>query len=592
MTPDVNARLNGAQVKLLADGLLAAFTDFDDLSRLVRVALDARLIQIVDQRVNFTDQVWKLVEWAEAKGKLADLLRAAVEAVPGNARLQEAVRSVFGRTAGGGRPLQHLRRRAANFTGRRDELDSLVREFRAKASDGISLCFVGLKGAGGIGKTALAAELAERLRREEGLFPGGVLWANLQEETPEQAARRWVADLGGDARGVDGEQLLQRFHELAAARRPLVVLDDVPRPAAGMNVAEPLVVKAAGVATVLTTRFRSAVPGEVPVREVDALAGDDARELLRRHVGQAADDDPAAADVVELCERLPLFLNVAGRAVAAGYYSLAEYAGELRRRGLGAVAEEDGKAAAVFDLTWEHLSADEREAFAVLALAPGEDVGANLLRALQRQASDGGPGGGRPARVLAELANASLLSPVSGRKGRYRYHDRVRDYALTKLPLPEDDARRRLQACWTDWDMVKVEFEAVGSDVLATQYLQLRTWGVYEPVDFGPWFHFARGQASVLGLYPELFFQQAFNEPEGSPVSCAARERVGTAEEPGRWLSWENRPREWVPPACLLVLRGHKGFVTSVAVTADVRTAVSGGTDGTVRVWDLARGRC
>ena len=98
----------------------------------------------------------------------------------------------------------------------------------------------------------------------------------------------------------------------------------MPRPAAGTNVAESLVVKAAGVATVLTTRFRSAVPGEVPVREVDALAGDDARELRRRYVGPAADDNPAAADIVELCERLPLFIKVAGRAVAAGYYTLAE----------------------------------------------------------------------------------------------------------------------------------------------------------------------------------------------------------------------------------------------------------------------------
>ena len=184
----------------------------------------------------------------------------------------------------------------------------------------------------------------------------------------------------------------------------------MPRPAAGTNVAESLVVKAAGVATVLTTRFRSAVPGEVPVREVDALAGDDARELLRRHFGSAVDDDPAAAVVLELCGRLPLFVNVAGRAVAAGYYSLAEYAEELRRRGLAAVAEEDVKAADVFDLTWEHLSEEEREAFAVLALAPGEDVGANLLRAWQGQASDVGPREGRPARVLKELANASLLT--------------------------------------------------------------------------------------------------------------------------------------------------------------------------------------
>jgi WD40 repeat protein len=39
------------------------------------------------------------------------------------------------------------------------------------------------------------------------------------------------------------------------------------------------------------------------------------------------------------------------------------------------------------------------------------------------------------------------------------------------------------------------------------------------------------------------------------------------------------------------VLTGHHGPVTAVAVSDDGRTAVSGGDDGTVRVWDLADGR-
>jgi WD40 repeat protein len=43
---------------------------------------------------------------------------------------------------------------------------------------------------------------------------------------------------------------------------------------------------------------------------------------------------------------------------------------------------------------------------------------------------------------------------------------------------------------------------------------------------------------------------------------------------------------------CIAVLEGHTGGVRSVAVTADGQRAASVSMDGTVRVWDLAGGRC
>src|SRR5439155_303220 len=43
---------------------------------------------------------------------------------------------------------------------------------------------------------------------------------------------------------------------------------------------------------------------------------------------------------------------------------------------------------------------------------------------------------------------------------------------------------------------------------------------------------------------------------------------------------------------CRATLEGHTAWVSSVALTADGRTAVSGAWDKTVRVWDVATGRC
>src|SRR5262249_1099672 len=148
--------------------------------------------------------------------------------------------------------------------------------------------------------------------------------------------------------GLTPEGCLTRFHEMAAARRPLIVLDNVPRVERGESPAAKLLVRAQGVATVLTTRFREAAPGGVSVREVEALPVEEALALLRTHVGDAVDVDRASAEtVVEQCGGLPLFVNASGRAVANGYYSLAAYAEELRERGLPALADEDERAAVV-----------------------------------------------------------------------------------------------------------------------------------------------------------------------------------------------------------------------------------------------------
>jgi WD40 repeat protein len=58
--------------------------------------------------------------------------------------------------------------------------------------------------------------------------------------------------------------------------------------------------------------------------------------------------------------------------------------------------------------------------------------------------------------------------------------------------------------------------------------------------------------------------------------------------------SYDKTARVWDldTGACLRILEGHTGCVTSVALHADGRRAVSGSTDNTLRVWDLDTGAC
>src|SRR4051812_21441417 len=74
-------------------------------------------------------------------------------------------------------------------------------------------------------------------------------------------------------------------------------------------------------------------------------------------------------------------------------------------------------------------------------------------------------------------------------------------------------------------------------------------------------------------------------------VSSVAVTADGRAAVSG---AWDKTVRVWdlALGHCTALLEGHTDEVRSVAVTADGRTAVSGSADHTVRVWDLALGRC
>ena len=70
------------------------------------------------------------------------------------------------------RPVQHQRYRTPTFSGRRTEIESALTQIHEGTTQ---LAFVSMvKGLGGIGKTTLAAEIAELLNQADRL-PAGIL---------------------------------------------------------------------------------------------------------------------------------------------------------------------------------------------------------------------------------------------------------------------------------------------------------------------------------------------------------------------------------------------------------------------------------
>lgn len=172
-------------------------------------------------------------------------------------------------------------------------------------------------GTAGVGKTALAVCWAHRVADR---FPDGQLYLNLRGygpcRDPVPAAEAIRAFL--DALQVPPDRVPESlegraglYRSLLAGRRMLIVLDN----ARDADHVRPLLPGSPGCLVVVTSRDRLAglvtVEGAQPV-VLDVLTNADARVLLARRLGA----DSVAAELIELCARLPLALSVAAARAA------------------------------------------------------------------------------------------------------------------------------------------------------------------------------------------------------------------------------------------------------------------------------------
>jgi hypothetical protein len=141
---------------------------------------------------------------------------------------------------------RELPRPIGDFTGRNAEL-AMLRSLLAGGADesgaspttrGKPVVITAIDGMGGIGKSALAIQIAHELV-EAGAFPDGELYVNLQGATPGLAPLEPMEALGRMLRALgvepakiptEAEEAAVRFRSLAAERRLLVLLDNAAGP--------------------------------------------------------------------------------------------------------------------------------------------------------------------------------------------------------------------------------------------------------------------------------------------------------------------------------------------------------------------------
>ncbi len=327
-----------------------------------------------------------------------------------------------------------------HFVGRHQdlaELDDAMRTARVAA----------IAGAGGMGKTWLALRWAHDNAHR---FPDGQLFVDLRgfspDETPMEpdvAIRGFLHALGVDANRVppDPHARAALFRSLTARLRVLVVIDN----AADAAQVVPLLPGGDACRALVTSRNR--LPDLVAAHGAKAvglevLADADSSTLLAGRIGtkRLSTEPLAVARLVDLCGGLPLALSIVGaRVLTEPDLSLAAIARQLEESGLGAL-DADPSVSVPVVLSWSYraLTGRQKEVFALLGIAPGEDVDLDAAASLA----------GLPVEdtltTLRALDQASLISLCCGT--HFRMHDLVRAYAAERARdvAGRDEALRRL----------------------------------------------------------------------------------------------------------------------------------------------------
>jgi tetratricopeptide (TPR) repeat protein len=302
-----------------------------------------------------------------------------------------------------------------------------------------------IAGKGGVGKTALAVEVAHALRPQ---FPDGQLFINLGGAGPVALD---PADVLVDFLRVYGivgagvpktlEERARLYRSCLAGRRVLVVLDNAESEAQ----VRPLLPGSGTCAVLITSRTRlTALEGVQPVI-LDVLEADQAVALLSGIIGEerVANEKESAYEIARLCGYLPLAVRIAGARLAArDHWPLRKLAGRLgeERRRLSELNYKDLEVRAMFSLSYERREEGERRVFRLLGLLEAPDFPAWVIAPM----TDLDPT--RAEELIERLADAQLLEVVGpdlAGQTRYRFHDLVRVFARERLEDEEPEEVRR-----------------------------------------------------------------------------------------------------------------------------------------------------
>lgn len=316
--------------------------------------------------------------------------------------------------------------RATAFVDRAAELAAAQQQVNC---DGGLLVICGM---GGVGKTALATQVAHEVVQRGGYRRA--IWHNARDSSYEDLLN-WV----GAACGMPGicempmaakEGAIAR---LLAARRCLVVCDNADSPSS-LEAVKKLTDLLSGATHLITSRHQPALRGACI--NLDALGREDAVRLLEMSIGRkltCAERGDAGTICREL-GNLPLAIELAGRrASRVGLKSIVRH---VAARSAEVAAALDPEVRKCFLVSYDFLDDDSKAAFAALAVFPSNSFPIEVAEGLRAVTDMVG--------ALDALVDASFVkaqAPCGNEQvqtpPRYAMHPLMKQFAQELLAAPE-----------------------------------------------------------------------------------------------------------------------------------------------------------
>jgi predicted ATPase/DNA-binding NarL/FixJ family response regulator len=347
-----------------------------------------------------------------------------------------------------------------SFVGREEEMADVINKLADPACRLLTLV-----GPGGIGKTRLAVETAVRAESD---FADGVCFVNLQavETADFLAAIADALSITLSGQNVPQTRLLRYLQD----KEILLVLDNFEHLLSQAPFLSQIIQETIAIKLLVTSRQALNLQPEwrYPLRGLpvppnsataDVAAAYGAVQLFRERVSQIRpgfslkNDLTAVVQICRLLEGSPLALELA--ASWARSLPCTAIAGEIQRNltflntHLQDVPERHRSMRAVFDQSWQHLSAEERNVFQRLSVFRGgfERGAAQVVV-------------GASLAVLSALVDKSLIWCQPD--GRYQLHQPLHQYAQHKLEQAPDEAAsvRRSHSAYYN-DLLHAQFDDI-----------------------------------------------------------------------------------------------------------------------------------